>query len=108
MEPLMNQEKFDARLKEILLEEADQPRRWWYLSFAGEKSFLGGAIVNAHGFIGAVMEARNRNINPGGEVQGHWIPDDKLPLPRYRNRLLTLAELGEFWEMHKLSEFDDA
>lgn len=82
---------------------------WWYLSFAGDEGFRGGAVVEASDAPGALAEAGARKINPGGEVLILPIPADELrsfPLP-LRNRLLTreqvehglnggaLADIGE-------------
>jgi hypothetical protein len=71
---------------------------WWYLSFADpEHGWKGGVIVLAHGFATALLEAQRLRINPHGEVTGHPIPNDKTPAPKFRNRLLTKAELEECW-----------
>ena len=71
---------------------------WWYLSFAGgDEGWRGGVIVLAHGFATALLEANRLKINPHGEVSGHPIPGDKAPALKFRNRLLTKAELEELW-----------
>jgi len=94
----------EKRITELLEEESTQPLRWWYLSYADEHNFRGGIIVEARGFATAVSYANRLMISPGGEVQGIEVPADQLPGESYRYRLLTLEELGEFWEMKKLSE----
>jgi len=103
----MKQEEFDARLKQLLAEEASQPLGWWYLSYADENGFRGGIIIAAHGFTGAVYMANILKFSPGGEVKGLPVPPGKLPPEWYRNRLLTLEELTEcFGPMSKLSELE--
>lgn len=92
--------EIEKRLRELLAEESGQPLQWWYLSYADEE-FRGGIIVEAPGFASAVMTARLLGISPGGSVRGLPIPPDEIPLESYRNRLLTKAELEEFWEMER-------
>jgi hypothetical protein len=71
---------------------------WWYLSFAGgDDGWRGGVIVMGHGFATALLEANRLKINPHGEVMGHPVPSDHTPAPKFRNRLLTKAELEECW-----------
>lgn len=73
---------------------------WWYLSYAHEsEGFKGGAIVSAHGFVGACDYARQHGITPGPDVQtqGHEIPSGLEPHEHHRNRLLTQEELEGFW-----------
>jgi len=101
-------ELFEARLKQLLAEEAAQPLGWWYLSYADEKGFRGGVIMSAHGFTSAVYVASTLKISPGGEVQGIRIPPEELPAESYHYRLLTLEELTECWgEMKKMSELEE-
>lgn len=102
----MKQEEFDARLKQLLAEEASQPLGWWYLSYADEEKFRGGVIIAAHGFTGAAYMANILKFSPGGQVTGLPIPPEELPAQKYRNRLLTLAELNECWSMERLSELE--
>lgn len=73
---------------------------WWYLSYAHEtKGFMGGTIVQAHGFVGACDYARRHGITPAPDVetQGVPIPPREVPEEKYRNRLLTRDELESFW-----------
>jgi hypothetical protein len=89
---------FVERVQQLLKEEADKPRRWWYLSFADEKKFLGGFIVRARGITSARMAMVALGIkSPGGEVLSAPIDDDKVPESKYRYRLLTKEEIKEFW-----------
>ena len=82
----------EERMRELLAEEASNPLGWWYLSYADENGFRGGAIIKAQGFVTAAWMSNRLGISPGGEVTGHPIPDDELPPEPYRSRLLTLAE----------------
>ena len=78
---------------------------WFWLSFADphrrEDAFLGVTIVEGHGDndearIDAALDvARQRGINPGGEVGIQKIPVDFLPPLEWRNRLLSEAEVDE-------------
>ena len=73
---------------------------WWWLSFTDPErepgtQFLGVAVVRAAGPAGAIGMAHLLGCNPGGEVSVVGpIPDDHVPPPEYRERLLDrpLAE----------------
>lgn len=66
---------------------------WWYLSFAGPEGWRGAVFVQAPTFFRAVIEARVRNINPGGEGKGAEL-DNGDDTPEWaRNILLTKADL---------------
>jgi hypothetical protein len=96
----------EERAKELVKAEADNPLGWWYLSYADAEGFRGGVIIEEHGFASAAMLSRILGYSPGGEVLGLPIPAEHLPAESYRNRLLTLADLGEFWGMSKLSDLE--
>jgi hypothetical protein len=83
---------------------------WWYLSYASKEdgAWQGGAVVLGYGFTWAVHEAHLRKITPSGhvEVAGHRIPPEKVPEEKYRNRLLTKAELESFFgRMMTINEY---
>ena len=63
----------------------------YYLSFADETGFLGGAFVHGHGPITAVERANDLGINPGGEV-AIWGPVPP-PVDEAMDRLLTKEEV---------------
>lgn len=66
----------------------------WYLSFATEAGWLGGAFVDADDLVDAAVRAHVLGCNPGGEVMGHDVPDDApRPEPSDIGRLLTREEL---------------
>lgn len=76
---------------------------WFYLSFANEEGFLGGAYVPGADVMAACKRAWEAGCNPGGEVQGAGpIPDEvveeRVPAPA-RERLLSLSELEELHAM---------
>jgi len=82
---------------ELLEQESDQPERWWWLSFADPylptgTQFLGVSLVKASGFATATTYAHLLGINPGGEIQGHEIPDGFYVDKKYQHRLLTRKE----------------
>jgi hypothetical protein len=108
---------FEASIHErarMLMEEEkrDHPElTWWYLSYAHKaKGFMGGAIIEAHGFVGACHNARLIFITPAPDVetQGVPIPPREVPEPQYRNRLLTRDELESFWgAMKSIREYEE-
>ena len=108
MTPPLTDEQFIARLEELLREESDKPKQHWYLSFADDDRFLGGAIVYASGFVTARAYFSAWGINPGGECRGTPVPPDQVPPMAFQNRLLTREELTSIWgEMKKLSELEE-
>jgi hypothetical protein len=92
----MENEPFFHRAFDILSEELAQPEQFFYLSFAGD-TFNGGVVVKAHGVADAVLKTHALHINPGGEVMGVAIPEDRTPDPRFLNRLLTKPEIEDMW-----------
>lgn len=88
----------------VTVEETDAMPSWFYLSFADPgrpkgTQFLGGAYVEAESLAEAVTRSHTLGINPGGEIKGIGpLPPEAVQehvLPEDRNRLLTLAELGD-------------
>jgi hypothetical protein len=72
----------------------DSQECWWWLSFCDNVQFLGVAIVQAPDVKEALLTARRAGCNPGGEVLARRIPEDKLPDPRLRHKLLSRADLN--------------
>lgn len=74
---------------------------WTYLSFVlgdgDDEHFAGGCIVRGDDVVEAVKEAHRLGCNPGGDVLGGPIPEGHLPPEKYRERLLTKAEIDECW-----------
>lgn len=92
----MKRDELLARRAHLIKEESAKPERWWWLSFAGEKGFLGAVIVRARGFVTALEFARLMELNPGGEVRGIELPDEAEPLlEAFANRLLSREEINE-------------
>jgi len=66
---------------------------WWYLSYASDaKGFRGGVVVEAETFEGACLISRLRRLSPGGVESPQLIPPE-----RFRNRLLSKAQVKEMW-----------
>lgn len=99
--PTMTPEEFERKTVQLLLEEADNPVQWYYLSFAlpvEDGGFLGGLYIEAKGTMSAVTHASLRGLNPGGEVMV-WGPIDEDDLEEHvpegdRYRLLTKEEVN--------------
>lgn len=71
---------------------------WVYISFADDGGFRGGVIIQSPDHPGlACTEAHRRKINPGGQAMVLGIPDGKVPEEKWRNRLLTKAQVMEMW-----------
>jgi hypothetical protein len=84
------------RIVEALEAEYTEPLRWFYCSFAGEH-FNGAVIIQAHGVADCSLRAHRKKINPGGELAAWEVTQERLPPEKYRNRLLTKAEILELW-----------
>jgi hypothetical protein len=84
--------------EDMLREERQRGvKGWWFLSFADDAAhggFHGGCFVEAFGVATALDEANRLGLNPGGEVLHAPMPPDGNALcERYRDRLLSRAEL---------------
>jgi len=94
------QEKGELKEEELSpwppeVEEAAEKKGLWWLSFADAlRGFLGVAIVEAHGFIGAIVETLKMDLNPGGEVKGCPLPQDFQVPEEAKNRLLSEEDIG--------------
>lgn len=93
------QAAFDARLAEVLLEEALEPEPGlWWLSFADPDlptgtQFLGALVIEAPGYMAALTMASMAGLNPGGEVQGMGPIPVSAIAPKWRGRLLSRADV---------------
>jgi hypothetical protein len=96
------------RNRELIEQEREASKgktEFWYLSYASETKFNGGVIVRAFGFVHACQRARDLQINPGGQIHGIPCPPDKVPAPKYLDKLLSRADLEECWgDMRTLAE----
>ena len=73
------------------------PRDWFYISFADEQRFLGGAYVRGKNGVQAVYRAARLGINPGGQAAFMGpLPDVEKRVPaENRERLLTEQEINQ-------------
>jgi len=88
-----------ARRAQILTDELRQPLRWFWLSFADDEQFLGGALIEAHGPMHAMEQSHKLGISPGGEcviAVGDLPPSAVLP-DSAKNRLLSEAEIEGYF-----------
>ena len=77
--------------------------RRWYLSFVGEKGFLGACVVEGESEEEALLLSHRLKINPGGEVLLIPVPEkarDLFPL----NKLMSKAELASYGPIHRLGD----
>ena len=93
----MNDDKKIERAMQMVEEEIrTKPRGLWYLSYADDDCFRGGAYIEAHGPASAALRANIEKISPGGEVMIFGpVPADKIPERKFWNRLLTKTELQQ-------------
>lgn len=99
------------RVAVVHAEEAEQPLRWFYMSFVDEDrgGFLGACVVEARGMLDATMQTHASGINPGGEVLTIEVEEgaiENFPEPM-RNRLLSRADLETLGPVMKLSEIEE-
>jgi hypothetical protein len=64
----------------------------WWLSFADETGFLGVCIVSAASLPQAAQVAHRLGCNPGGQIQGHTVPEDIQIDSKWKQRLLSKEE----------------
>jgi hypothetical protein len=92
--------QFEKKLNALLRAEKKNPHEPYYFSFATEKGFHGGVIINCRGPVdGLHICHRNIKISSNTSVQsfkikgsGYEVPDEKYFLKK-----LTLEEIQEFW-----------
>lgn len=89
-----------SQYKNDMITEADPdaPVKLFYMSFAdGERprgsQFLGGLLIPAKTFTGALRASHDTGVNPGGEVRVLLVT--KTIDPKWIGRLLTKAEIDE-------------
>jgi hypothetical protein len=69
---------------------------YFYISFATDEGFRGATVVHALDAEGALKEATNRELNPGGEAAIVEIPSETEAEPKMQsmiNRLVGREEL---------------
>lgn len=65
---------------------------WWWLSYADDDGFRGGAFVQAHSFEAACVESKRLGISPGGQVHGTETPTTG---PFESGRLYSQEEIAQ-------------
>lgn len=93
----MERHEFDAKTAELVAEETDQPLQWFWLSFADKEGFKGVIVIQAQGIMTALFKCSAMNINPGGQVQSISIPTGQYIPNEAKNRLLSLAEIKQYF-----------
>lgn len=91
--------EWQERVEEFLAEEAKQPEKLWYISFADDDrgGFLGACCVVAQGMIGAVRLTHALGINPGGQVLAiQWDESIAGPCPYPPNVLMTAEDVKRY------------
>lgn len=77
----------------------------WYLSFVDDH-FLGACVVEAPSMPDACRKAWALNINPGGQVLGVPVPENKEGIfPQ--NVLMNRATLAEYDSVLSIREADE-
>ena len=94
--------KMDRQEARVLAQERLRRGQWYWLSFANNTGFLGGAIVWARGIETAVLRARELEISSGfrGMVNVFCEPVPRRLMknhvpPDLRNRLLSKEDITE-------------
>jgi hypothetical protein len=71
---------------------------WYFLTFTEANEHLGATIIEAYGMADAALTAAEKSIDPGrGRVVVTTVHESQLPEEKFRNRLLTKAEVASFW-----------
>ena len=69
---------------------------FFYISFATDYEFLGGTVVEAMDYEGALAEATRRGLNPGGEAAIVCVPpeaENNQDFLAIRDRLASSEEM---------------
>lgn len=88
----LSPEQFAARRIQLQQEEAQQPERWHWCSFADESGNLGVAVVRARGPLDSITRCNTLKINPGGEVMFFELPLDKDTPQQIHDELIKKAD----------------
>jgi len=92
----VNQDEFIRRLTHQWdSDQRGKPMLWFYICFDDDEEFRGAVFIQGHSFNEAVNVCIHREISAGGQPWGYECPEGQLPTEKWRNRLLTRAELCE-------------
>lgn len=79
------------------------PGLWWF-SFADKTGFLGVVVVEAEGYMQALIKTIQLDLNPGGEVMGLGPMQLGDIASEWRDRLLSFEETQQIPEPERFSE----
>jgi len=89
----------DSAYQTLEQERQNNPASWFFLSFADDEQFLGGAFVRAHGPRTAIQRGRDLGIQfAGATVQCEPLPEDEFVArvpDAMRERLLNEDEVRQ-------------
>jgi len=96
----MNTEDLRKRINQRLREEKTQPHCPWFFSFATDKGFHAGMIVQCRGITdGLSICHRLAEISSNTSVRAFKIPGSAYQIPdeKYFYHRLKIEEVQEFW-----------
>lgn len=79
---------------------------WWWLSFANPsaargRQFRGVCVVRGSDLVTAAERAHVLGINPGGQIRGHALTNNREPPEALREKLVTnrdeLERIAQEW-----------
>ena len=94
---------FERKAKERGLDRPVKPLAWFFITYVKKNggAFTGPCLVEAENRIEAANIVFQTSISPESARASFEdsveVPEAKLPAEQYRNRLLTLDEVREFW-----------
>jgi hypothetical protein len=94
----MTAQQRSKRIKKLLDKEKTQTEKMWYLSYATEKTFLGGVLTKAPGFFTAVRNMVKLGVSPGGSVAG-------LEISKYRANKIPATALDRLLQKNEIDVF---
>ncbi len=95
--------RFERKMREEGLSRPVEPIQWFFVSFIDTESgkFAGAVFLPEEGQMQAYKAAYrflpDETYSGKGLHKGTVVPEDKLPEPEYRERLLTLDEVRTIW-----------
>ena len=97
-------EAFERKARERGLNKPQVPLHWFFVSYVDRAIgvFVGACFIQEEMWMKASDAAFKRHVLPTGIENATLedvvqVPDNKLPAPEYRDRLLTLEEVRQIW-----------